>query len=146
MRLGFLVFICAFISGCSTNGGQPYSPAPPPPEGKALVYLMRTEVVYGSAYPTVFFVNDSAVSEMKDWGYSWIYLSPGVHKISAGRTSEAVSVLVSVALGKVYFVEYSQENTGYQSYVERIKEVEPAVGGANIGRHTYKEQAGRYIF
>jgi hypothetical protein len=142
----FLVLVCVIIVGCSTNDGRPYSPPPPPPEGKVLVYLMRTNVVYGSAYPTIFFVNDSAVTEMKDWGYSWVYVSPGAHKFSAGRTSKGVNFSIVVAPGRDYFVEYSQENTGYQSYVERIREVEPVVGKAMVGRYTYREESGRFIF
>lgn len=130
MRNAIFLLVSLFVVGCSTTDGRPYSAPPSPPQGKALVYLMRSQVVLGSAYPTIFSINDSAVASMKDKGYSWLYLSPGIYTFSAGvRPHERnVKIVIPIELGKEYFVEYTQEANGYQLYSEAIKLLDPSAG------------------
>jgi hypothetical protein len=134
-----VLVLSLLIAGCSTTNGKPYTPPPPPPEGKSLVYVMRSQAVYGSAYETVFSINDSAVAAMKDKGYAWFYISPGLHKFSAGPrpNPENVKIPVLIESGQEYYIEYRQESQAYQSYIEIIKKLEPSVGKAMIKHYKY---------
>ena len=69
MKKWLLFILLLFVSGCTTMG-QPYSPPPPAPEGKSIVYMMRSSVGYGGAWSTVFSINDTRVVSLHDkaWG------------------------------------------------------------------------------
>lgn len=73
--------------------------------------MMRTQVVHGSFYDSVFSINDSAVVGLNDKTYSWVLVSPGLHKVSAGPRPHPRNVFLNlqVEAGKEYFVEYTQE-------------------------------------
>jgi hypothetical protein len=122
-----LALLTAFlgVAGCSTVGPA-YTPAPPPPEGQALVYVMRTSVGYGNFWPTVFSLNDTKVVSLYDKGYSWIYVKPGRYKISAGTAmnSSYLKFVMPVEAQKEYFVEYTQEPAGYRMYRDVVRAVD----------------------
>ncbi|WP_318656872.1 DUF2846 domain-containing protein [Pseudomonas capsici] len=117
------------LTGCASR--QPYFEPPPPPPGKALVYMMRTQVIQGSFYDSIFSINDSAVVGLNDKSYSWVQVSPGLHKVSAGQNQHPRNVFLylPVEAGKEYFVEYTQEYS-----VEMIR-----VRNANEGKTMVKE-------
>ena len=102
------------------TSSQPYFEPPAPPPGKALLYMMRTQVVQGSFYDSIFSINDSAVVGLNEHNYSWVYISPGLHKISAGQRTHPKNVHLSLTVesGKEYFVEYTQE---YMAEMIRLK-------------------------
>ncbi|WP_017901595.1 DUF2846 domain-containing protein [Pseudomonas asplenii] len=106
------LLLMLLLTGCGhTSSTQPYFEPPPPPEGKALLYMMRTQVIQGSLYDSVFSINDSAVVGLSDKTYSWIQVSPGLHKVSAGQSPHPKNVFLNLPIeaGKEYFVEYTQE-------------------------------------
>lgn len=122
------LLLMLMLTGCATR--HPYFEPPPPPPGKALVYMMRTQVIQGSFYDSIFSINDSAVVGLNDKAYSWVQVSPGLHKVSAGQHQHPRNVLLylPVEAGKEYFVEYTQEYS-----VEMIR-----VRNANEGKTMVK--------
>lgn len=79
-----VLLLMLLLTGCGhTSSSQPYFEPPASPQGKALVYMMRTQVVQGSFYDSVFSINDSAVVGLNDKTYSWGLVSLGLqlHKL-----------------------------------------------------------------
>ncbi|MFJ7793454.1 DUF2846 domain-containing protein [Pseudomonas sp. NPDC096950] len=110
------------LAGCGhMTSSQPYFEPPAPPPGKALVYMMRTQVIQGSFYDSIFSINDSAVVGLNDRNYSWVFISPGLHKISAGQHTHPKNVYLNLTVepGKAYFVEYTQE---YMAELIRVRD------------------------
>ncbi|MBD0687673.1 MULTISPECIES: DUF2846 domain-containing protein [unclassified Pseudomonas] len=129
-----LLFVL-FLAGCAhTSSSQPYFEPPPLPQGKALVYMMRTQVLQGSFYDSVFSINDSAVVGLNNKTYSWVQVSPGLHKVSAGPRPHPNNVFLNLPVepGKEYFVEYTQE---YAVEMVRIRNAEE--GKAMVMGYSY---------
>lgn len=141
MKKIILLAILVFITACSTTTGKPYSPPPPPPEDEALIYLMRSEVVLGAAYPTIFSINDVAVSSLKDKGYFWAHVKPGEHVLSAGtlKRPDNVKLRLNVVAGEVYFIEYTQEYVPHRGNMEIIRKLAPADGANLVEGYTYPQ-------
>lgn len=130
-RLSALLFLL-MLSGCSHHQpAQPYFEPPQPPQGKALVYMMRSQVIQGSFYDSIFSINDSAVVALGSKNYSWVYVSPGLHKVSAGQRPNPGNVFLNlpVEAGKEYFVEYTQENMMELIRLRKPEEGKPMVRG-----------------
>jgi len=129
------VLLLMLLTGCGhTSTSQPYFEPPAPPAGKALVYMMRTQVIQGSFYDSVFSINDSAIVGLSSETYSWVLVSPGVHEVSAGQRPNArnVFLMLSVEPGKEYFVEYTQENM-----FEKIRKREANEGKTMVRGYSY---------
>jgi len=129
------VLLLMLLTGCGhTSTSQPYFEPPAPPAGKALVYMMRTQVIQGSFYDSVFSIDDSAIVGLSSETYSWVLVSPGVHKVSAGQRPNArnVFLMLSVEPGREYFVEYTQENM-----FEKIRKREANEGKTMVRGYSY---------
>ncbi|MCU1759580.1 hypothetical protein NTD84_07560 [Pseudomonas sp. 14P_8.1_Bac3] len=129
------LLLMLLLAGCGhTRSSQPYFEPPTPPQGKALVYMMRTQVIQGSFYDSVFSINDSAVVGLNEQTYSWVLVSPGLHKVSAGQHPHPRNVFLNLSVepGKEYFVEYTQENM-----VEMVRVRDAKEGKAMVKRYSY---------
>ena len=123
------------LTGCGhTTSNQPYFDPPSPPQGKALVYLARTHVIQGSFYDSIFSINDSAVVGLNERTYSWVFVSPGQHKIAAGQNNHPRNVFLNLQIeeGNEYFVEYTQEHM-----VELIRARNTQEGKAMVRGYSY---------
>lgn len=123
------------IAGCShTTSSQPFFEPPAAPPGKALVYMMRTQVIQGRFYDSIFSVNDSAIVGLGDRTYSWVFVTPGVHKVSAGQRPHPKNVRLNLNVeeGKQYFVEYTQE---YMAEIIRVRD--PKEGKPMVQKYFY---------
>lgn len=113
IKYGSALLLLLLLTGCGhTRYSQPFFEPPAPPEGKGRIYMMRTQVIQGSFYDSVFSINDSAVVGLNEQTYSWVLASPGIHKVSAGQSANSRNVYLNLLVepGKEYFVEYTQEN------------------------------------
>jgi hypothetical protein len=127
-----VLLLMLLLTGCGhTSSSQPYFEPPAPPQGKALVYMMRTQVIQGSFYDSVFSINDSAVVGLNDKNYSWVLVSPGLHKVSAGPRPHPRNVFLNLQVepGKEYFIEYTQEFAAEMVRVRDAKEGKAMVKG-----------------
>ncbi|MFC3153333.1 DUF2846 domain-containing protein [Litoribrevibacter euphylliae] len=113
----YLVLLVLILQGCAM--GPIYKDAPPVDNEKALIYLMRGDIHYGGGYATSFRINDSKVVELYDNGYSWIHLTPGTYKFSAG--GERLSVKIEP--GETYYIELHQEVKSVSSGVISQKNI-----------------------
>jgi hypothetical protein len=130
-----VLLLMLLLSGCGhTSSSQPYFEPPAPPQGKARVYMMRTQVIQGSFYDSVFSINDSAVVGLNDQTYSWVVVTPGLHKVSAGVHPDPRNVRLTLPVepGQEYFVEYTQENM-----VEMVRVKSAKDGKAMVKRYSY---------
>jgi len=126
------LLLTLLLTGCGHTGStQPYFEPPQPPAGKALIYMMRTQVIQGSFYDSIFSINDSAVVGLDDKTYSWVQVSPGIHKVSAGQNPHPRNVFLNlpVEAGKEYFVEYTQEYPAEMIRLRNEKEGKAMVKG-----------------
>lgn len=133
MKSILAMMLALFVAGCAgrSTSSQPYFEPLPPPQGKALVYMMRTQVIQGSFWESVFSINDSAIVGLNSETYSWVYVSPGVHKVSAGQRPHPKNVFLYLPVdqGKEYFVEYTQQNMVEMIRVRDTKEGKKMVMG-----------------
>ncbi|UZE19482.1 DUF2846 domain-containing protein [Pseudomonas sp. B21-054] len=127
-----VLLLMLMLVGCAhTSSSQPYFEPPPLPQGKALIYMMRTQVLLGSFYDSVFSINDSAVVGLNNKTYSWVQVSPGLYKISAGQHPHPNNVFLNLPVepGKEYFVEYTQEHAVEMVRVRNAEEGKAMVKG-----------------
>jgi hypothetical protein len=96
--------------------------------------MMRTQVIQGSFYDSVFSINDSAVVGLNEHTYSWVFVSPGLHKVSAGQYVHPRNVYLNLQVeqGKEYFVEYTQQNM-----VELVRVRDAKEGKAMVMGYSY---------
>ncbi|WP_413664676.1 hypothetical protein ACG1BZ_05185 [Microbulbifer sp. CNSA002] len=111
MRITVLFFVF-IISSCAI--GPKFTPAPPPPDGKGLLYLMRGDVYHGGGFPTKFIINDRIVAKLYDQGYTWIHLPPGTYKVRAGGIEKKIKITISG--GETHYFRYHQVSKSTYSY------------------------------
>ena len=104
MRVLLYFLILTMLVSCAVGAG--YAPAPEPPAGKALLYLVRSAVTYGGGYRTEFSANDRIIASLYDGGYSWIYLDAGSYKLKAGNAD--LNFKVDLVAGETYYIRYRQ--------------------------------------
>lgn len=129
----------AGLTGCTTIGA-PYTPAPAAPEGKALVYFMRSSVGFGNFWSTVFSVNDTQVVSLYDKGYSWIHLDAGYYKISGGThlRNDYLKFFLPIRAGGEIYIEYNQTPAGHNTFRNQIRVVRPDEAKAMIAKYNYQ--------
>jgi len=134
--LALLIFS---LAGCATMDA-PYAPAPKPPEGKAVVYFMRSSVDAGNYLPIVFSVNDNPVASLSKKRYTWIYLDEGTYQIMAGTElyKNETKLDLSVWAGSEYYIEMDQTSTGYNTFENELRAVPQAEAVSTIAKYTYK--------
>ena len=68
---------------------------------------------------------------LNDKNYSWVLVSPGLHKVSAGPRPHPRNVYLNLQVepGKEYFVEYTQEYAAEMVRVRDAKEGKAMVKG-----------------
>jgi hypothetical protein len=140
MKKAVLALLALLVAGCATTG-EPYSPPPPAPAGKSLVYLMRTSVSLGGAWTTQFYINDKHATSLYDRGYSYVYLGPGKYKISVTSTLQKKDYLhfdMPIKAGRTYYIEYTQQPIGGATVRNVVRALKPAYGQQLVERYTYK--------
>ena len=137
-----LLFVA--LAGCTTFGPA-YEPAPPPPAGKALVYLMRTSVSMDGTWATAFSLNDTAVVSLNDKGYSWVHVDGGIYKVAVGNPghSDYLSFQMPVREGGEYYIEYTQETLAARRVRNIVRAIKRDDAMRKLSRYSYKaaEQA-----
>src|SRR6478735_6238002 len=134
----FLILI--FISGCAI--GPRYVPAAPPPDGKALVYLLQTNTIQGDAYPTVFSVNEVKLVSLYDSGYSYVYLPPGTYLFKTNVAlwgSKELQITVPIESGKEYYLEHTEEMESYPRYNTIFRKISKVNASKIISEYRYNE-------
>ncbi len=112
MRQLFLIGLAVAVSGCAS--GPPFTDAPPPDNGKALVYIYREANFAAAASGAAFFIDERKVVDLLAGGYSYIYLAPGHYEVEqrwslfnyAPQAGEAVSIPLEVKAGDVRYVRF----------------------------------------
>lgn len=138
-RLALL--ICTLLVAGCTALGQPYTKPAPPPEGKALVHLIRTSTGDGILWSTVFSINDTKAVSLYDKGYSTVYLDPGTYTFSAGTglNFDHLKLHMTIEAEREYFVEYKEVQTGYRRFRNVIRAVSPVAGKSLVEKFFYKK-------
>jgi len=127
------------VAGCATVDTA-YQSAPKPPDGKAIVYFMRSSVDTGNYLPIVFSVNDSPLVSLSTKRYSWIYLDEGTYQIMAGTElyKSEMKLDLSVWSGNTYYIEMNQTSTGYSTFTNVLRAVPQVDAESTIAQYTYK--------
>ena len=130
----FLFFTILLITGC-TALGEKYTPAPPPPYDKALVYLFRTSVSTGGFWRTSFMLNNKEVVALHNGGYTWIHLDKGNNEFDSKAVNHKnIGFSASLKAGETYYVEFTQEGN-----FNILRMVAPERGNKMIKSYLYKK-------
>lgn len=106
-----LIFIALCTASCVTRGPTYLeAKAKEPSENKAIVYVYR---VYAqpTAWGTTLFIDDKEIATLNQKGFTWVYLSPGLHSIQgkwawlSGQLNTKMET--NIESGKTYYVEIS---------------------------------------
>jgi hypothetical protein len=81
MRTTAVLFSLLLLGGCASSGPL-YVEAPPPPAGKAILYVAREATFSGSVGAARFLIDGKPFADLLISGYSYAYLSPGHHEIT----------------------------------------------------------------
>lgn len=84
--------------------GHKYVPAPAPPEDMAVMYIFMQPTTW-TAQVAEIIINDNRILYLPEEGYTWIYISPGKHMLSAG-TNALQPIEINIEGGNTYYVEY----------------------------------------
>lgn len=141
-RTAAALVAASLLSACSTMG-QDYSAAPPPPEGQALVYVMRGRLTISSMWPTSFQIDGKRIVSLHDKGYSWVHVPTGPHIVGAGMAIDAalndwLSVTIDAKPGKVYYVEYAQFREIDRSGKEVLRVLPEELGQVTVPLYKFK--------
>jgi len=126
------------LMGCAM--GPKFTQAPPAPEGKCTVYLMRSKGP-GDWWPTTFFMNDVKVVSLQDKAYSWIHLDPGRYKVSAGwmvGKSLNLGGDFNIEAGGTYYIEYTNDFEP-AARTEIVRLLPRKTGASQIQDYKYSE-------
>ena len=100
------------IVTCPANATeQAFAEAPPPPAGKALVYIYRPQNKLHNLRSGGFYIDLKRIVLLKDDGYTWLHLSEGTHTLEHRKTSNPNDERVG---GKMLF-------TGGRTYYFRLE-------------------------
>jgi len=147
MRISFVAALLALpmLAGCAS--GPIFSEAPPPENGKALVYIYREPNFAGAGEGAAFFIDEQRVVELMAGGYSFVYLAPGHYEVEqrwtifsyASRAEQSVSTQLDVKAGDVRYVRFRTGLGGPSCYncvsvAWKIEQVPPSVGRSEIAR------------
>lgn len=113
----FLVSLAPIFNGCSSTPAQPYSKAPPAPDGYATVYIYRIAAYPPTRRPEVL-ISDVRVFEPEDKTYTWVYVKQGATRIvvewswdlriSPSNTGFGPSTIaVNLSSGESYYIKVS---------------------------------------
>jgi hypothetical protein len=133
------------LFGCVATGPL-YKDAPPPPEGKALVYIYREQGVALVGRQTWFYVDDVEVGELDNQGYTWAYVPAGLHTlkqewpldITLGRTTDTT---IDLQAGQSYYYKLrTAASFGYNtvSAAWEIANISPRIGNFEISQYHYQ--------
>ena len=134
-NIHILLFSLLILIGC-TALGEKYTPAPPPSNDKALVYLFRTGVYVGGFWRTSFMVNNKEVAALHNGGYTWVHLDKGYNQFDAKAVNHKnLEFTALLKAGETYYVEFTQEGN-----FNVLRMVSPERGGKMIESYLYKKE------
>ncbi len=142
-----LVLIGALAACATTASGPAFAPAPTPPQGSGLMYLMRSPLVGNDAAEVAFVVDGQDVAELNSKGYTWLHLPAGRHNVKTEYRSVLhgaagkMNISVDVQAGGQYFVERVDQMVTYPQYLSQLKLVPPAVASETIKAYRYTPAA-----
>jgi hypothetical protein len=139
-----LLCLIVVLSGCANLAtGPDFTPAPTPPQGSALVYLMRSPLIGGDENEVVFALDGQDVVSLQSKGYSWLYLPVGRHHVKSEQRSllhgagGRMNIVLDVQSEGPYFVERVDTMRQYPQYLSELKIVDPRQAGETIKTYKY---------
>ncbi|MBV8977473.1 MAG: DUF2846 domain-containing protein [Alphaproteobacteria bacterium] len=137
-----LLFCAPLLSGCAAGfiamqtikSTGKFESAPPPPNGKALLYVYRTASMTGAVNGAEIYADGKKLFGLATGGYAYAYLPPGQHRITAhwsgslGFSDQPVELSLDLATGTSRFVRFSaatEPDFGFNRHTWKIEELAP---------------------
>lgn len=156
-RLLIAVFVTLFFSGCAPlplyipairDMNKPvYSPAPKPPEGKALVYFYREDSMAFGARDAYLYVNEKNIFDLSTNQYSYIYITPGTYEISQKWAFDISTKIIKQPLiarnGETYYFRVrttASSNGNTMTFWWDLKEIQQETAETEIKSLKFKQQ------
>jgi hypothetical protein len=118
-----LVLFTILLSACAS--GPYFQQAPPPPSGKALIYLYRLDTWPEFNSRAYFDINNTNVAALSANSYTWIYLPEGNYRLEQRLDLRGEAVLdrdFSARAGSTYYFRLNVE-TGAREVGRRLANV-----------------------
>lgn len=114
-----LILIYIILIGCGSTmaKGPLYSVAPAPKIDRNLstLYVYRTDSA-GGISKRLIFLDEKLLFDLKVRGYTWIQLSPGLHKIRVNKATEN-ELSIEMKAGETYYVRSHSGSTNKSSSI-----------------------------
>jgi len=116
-----VVLIGAALAGCASNpavtlaGSDSDAAAKQfrPPEGRANLYIARSESPVGNAASFEIAVDGKTVGPIGPGTFYLVVVDPGTHTITAATTLSSAKAAFDAAAGKNYFYQVTATGTGF---------------------------------
>jgi hypothetical protein len=127
MRYLTIIF-CLLIVGCSSTGPL-FEQLPPPDKNKALLYIYRPDSLVMLARPASFEIDDEKIVELKNNGYTSLYIPEGKHTVKVlweMQGFKPIELNVNLIGGQQYFIRsspglgYCYECIEYQTFLSEV--------------------------
>jgi hypothetical protein len=107
-------------------------PTPPPPEGKAILYVVRP-TMFGNQYQTKLGINGKWVGINRGNNYFWVILEPGTYHLCSQLENKATAS-ITVEAGKTYYVQQKIQAGGFAKARNSLTLLTHEEGGIALGK------------
>lgn len=149
MKAIFTLLLCGFLFGCSASG--PLYKEVSINNEEAVLYIFRPDSTSMVVQESYIYVNGKLAVKLKNNGYTYIKISPGVHTIEqlwevyadAGMMNKKrLSIEVNASVGSEVYVEMkSLSETGFQKveFEWSLTELSPDIAKELIKNNRYQK-------
>ena len=104
----FLLAVAAFLTGCATAPGPPFTALEPPGAGKGAIYVYRTERFFAAGQAFTVLIDKTKTGEIQNASYLRRELAPGKYTltIAPGGFAKYFEHPMTVEAGKTTFYDF----------------------------------------
>lgn len=113
-RYLFLLYLICFFCGCATTKppvDQFFIPAPKPENNQGVLYIFEAPPAFLVPDTPTIAINGKTFVRLSRFGYSYIYLNPGVYRLSI-IGGEGFMTEIEIKPGQELFEEYYNYGAG----------------------------------
>jgi len=129
MKRAWTAVLLLTLSGSAAASG--FTEAPPPPSGKALVYIYRAYSYQQGNQGAAIYLDDKQAVNLGTRGYTWLHLPEGLHTLEHRKNvylaDERTGAEIRFAAGRTYYFRVGVSLSSGIKDVRWVLSEEPAM-------------------